>query len=93
MASEELRTFVLYDITDDRTRYNIAEVCFDFGLVRVQYSAFAGSLSRNKREELFLRLRSTLGQEEGKILVQPVCQKDVEAVLVHANERPPEAEL
>ncbi|MBI3786304.1 MAG: CRISPR-associated endonuclease Cas2 [Deltaproteobacteria bacterium] len=88
-----MRTFVLYDITDDRTRTNIAEVCLDFGLLRVQYSAFAGSLSRNKREELFLKLRDTLGKEEGKILVQPVCQKDVQSVLLHANEPLPEPEL
>jgi len=87
---EELRTFVLYDIVEDKTRARIAEACLDFGLVRVQYSAFAGSLNRNKREELFLRLRATLGDEVGKLLVQPVCQKDVAHMLLHENDEPPE---
>jgi CRISPR-associated protein Cas2 len=80
---EELRTFVIYDIVSDRVRAKIAEACLDFGLLRVQYSAFAGSLNRNKREELFLRLRETLGDDAGKILIQPVCQKDVQDMLIH----------
>ena len=53
---EELRTLVIYDIVEDRIRTRIADTCLDFGLIRIQYSAFAGLLNRNKREELFLRL-------------------------------------
>lgn len=90
---EELRTLVIYDIVEDRTRTKIADACLDFGLVRVQYSAFAGALNRNRREELFLRLRQTLGDEVGKILIQPVCDKDVGQLLLHENERPPEEEV
>ena len=86
----DLRTFVIYDITDDRLRSKISEACLDFGLTRIQYSAFAGSLNRNKREELFLRMRSLLGSEVGKLLVQPVCEKDASQVLVHENAVPPE---
>ncbi len=87
---EELRTFLIYDIVEDKVRAKIADICLDFGLVRVQYSAFAGALNRNKREELFLRLRHTLGEEVGKILMQPVCEKDVGQMLLHENEKPPE---
>jgi len=90
---EELRTLVIYDIVEDRTRTKIADACLDFGLVRVQYSAFAGALNRNRREELFLRLRQTLGDEVGKILIQPVCDKDVGQLLLHENEPPPEEEV
>jgi CRISPR-associated protein Cas2 len=93
MASEELRTFLIYDIVEDKVRAKIADVCLDFGLVRVQFSAFAGALNRNKREELFLRLRHTLGDEVGKILMQPVCEKDVGQMLLHENEKPPEEEV
>ena len=90
---DELRTLVIYDIVDDKIRLKIADACLDFGLVRVQYSAFAGALNRNKREELFLKLRDTLGDEVGKILMQPVCGKDVEQMLLHENEKPPEEEV
>jgi len=84
---EELRTLVIYDIVDDRIRTKIADACMDFGLMRIQYSAFAGYLNRNKREELFLRLRATLGTDYGKILIQPVCGKDVDELLLYEHER------
>jgi CRISPR-associated protein Cas2 len=53
---EEYGTVVLYDIPDDRIRTRISEACLDYGLERMQFSAFQGKLSRNKREELFLAL-------------------------------------
>ena len=90
---EELRTLVIYDIVEDRIRTRIADTCLDFGLIRIQYSAFAGLLNRNKREELFLRLCDRLGTDYGKILVQPVCGKDVADLLLHENERPPDEEV
>jgi CRISPR-associated protein Cas2 len=74
---EELTTYVIYDIEDDHIRNRIAEACKDYGLMRIQYSAFSGMLTRNKSNELFLRLKKELGKKQGKILVQPVCQKDV----------------
>ncbi len=85
---DELSTYVIYDIPDDRIRTRVAEVCKDYGLERVQYSAFNGLLTRNKREELFLRLEGTLGDQPGKILLQPVCEKDVRDGLCVENEAP-----
>ena len=41
---EELRTLVIYDIEDDRIRLKISETCLDYGLVRIQFSAFLGTL-------------------------------------------------
>lgn len=83
---EEVSTYVLYDIPDDSVRTRIADVCKDYGLERIQFSAFCGSLTRNKREELYLRLRETLGTRPGKILLQPVCEKDVRGGLSIENE-------
>lgn len=68
---------VIYDIPDDRIRYRVAERCKDYGLERIQYSAFAGDLDRNRREELMLRLAKTLGKKEGNIRLQPVCSRDL----------------
>lgn len=83
---EEITTYVLYDIPDDAVRTKIAEVCKDYGLARIQFSAFVGTLTRNKREELFLRLRDTLGERPGKILLQPVCEKDIRVGLRVEND-------
>ena len=82
---EELRTLVIYDIEDDKIRLRISETCLDYGLTRIQYSAFLGMLNRNKREELFLRLTSILDDRAGKIMLQPICHKDVQEVLVKEN--------
>jgi len=90
---EELRTLVIYDIPDDKIRLKISETCLDYGLVRIQYSAFLGTLNRNKREELFLKLCSLLEDNPGKILLQPVCDKDVKDVLVQENEAVDEPEV
>jgi len=53
----ELSTLVIYDIEDDRARTRVSEACKDFGLERLQFSCFRGTLSQNKREELYERLR------------------------------------
>ncbi|MEW6300108.1 MAG: CRISPR-associated endonuclease Cas2 [Thermodesulfobacteriota bacterium] len=89
---QEQRTIVLYDIRDDRLRTRVSEACLDYGLERIQYSAFQGQLSRNKRQELFLRLRALLEDSAGKILVQPVCEKDVKEAEWVENAGPEESE-
>jgi len=35
---------LVYDIPDDGKRTKIADVCLDYGLDRIQYSAFVGKL-------------------------------------------------
>ena len=68
---------LIYDIPDDRIRHRVSERCKDYGLSRIQYSAFAGELDRTRREELMLRLKKTLGRKEGNIRLQPVCTRDL----------------
>ena len=70
-----METLVVYDITDDPTRYKIAEVLKDYGFERIQKSAFLGDLNRNRREMLLLDLRKVLGEEVGHIQLVPVCNK------------------
>lgn len=89
---EELRTLVIYDIENDKLRLRISETCLDYGLSRIQYSAFLGILNKNKREELFLRLSSILDDNRGKIMLQPICGNDVKQVLIKENEKPGEPE-
>ena len=86
MRGEELLTFVVYDVPDDRIRVRVANVCKDFGLRRIQYSAFRGFLDATRREEMFARLADVLGEETGRILVVPVCEKDVRLQRLAENE-------
>jgi len=67
-----MRYILIYDIPDDRTRMKIAEICLDYGLDRIQYSAFLGRLTRGQQKEMMKKIRRRLGKRTGKILVIPV---------------------
>ena len=68
---------LVYDITHDSTRTKVADACLDYGMQRIQFSAFLGDLSRTHQEELFRKVRKRLGKKEGKVQLFPVCEKDM----------------
>ncbi len=71
-----MHCLLLYDIPHDGTRTKIADACLDYGLDRIQYSAFVGNISRNLQEELVLKIRKLLGKRDGRVLLLPICRKD-----------------
>ncbi|MBV8811530.1 MAG: CRISPR-associated endonuclease Cas2 [Acidobacteriaceae bacterium] len=81
-GSPEVSLILIYDIEDDRLRSRIAEICFDYGLERIQFSAFFGKLNRNRRQELSLRVQRELGKESGRIRIVPVCEQDLKDMWV-----------
>lgn len=70
------QVILVYDIENDRVRSKIADACLDYGLDRVQFSAFTGKLSRNHQQELMLRIGKLLGDGVGNVKLVPVCDKD-----------------
>jgi len=92
MAQTESTTVVLYDIPHDRTRTKVSEKCLDFGLVRFQYSAFHGPLTRNRREELGLILEHLVEVHGGAIALIPVCAVD-SADWINIHIEPPPTEI
>ncbi|MFQ3634025.1 CRISPR-associated endonuclease Cas2 [Roseiflexus sp.] len=62
-----MRCLLIYDISDDRTRQKIADACLDYGLQRIQYSAFSGNLSRTHQRELMTEVKRRLGKHTGNI--------------------------
>lgn len=90
MRGQELLTYVVYDIVSDRIRFKIAGVCKDYGLDHIQYSVFSGPLDATRRREIFTRLGDTLGNNEGRILILQICEKDAGARLeIARGPRPP----
>ena len=81
-GSPEVSLVLIYDIEDDRLRTRVADVCMDYGLDRIQFSAFFGKLNRNRRQELALRLRNELGNESGRVRIIPVCEQDLKDMWV-----------
>ncbi|MCC9077508.1 CRISPR-associated endonuclease Cas2 [Litorilinea aerophila] len=71
-----MRCLLIYDIPDDRVRTRIADFCLDYGLDRIQYSAFVGELSSNHQEELMLKIQQRLGNAAGKVELFPICRQD-----------------
>lgn len=70
----EVAVVVLYDVENDRIRTRVSEVCLNYGLERIQYSAFLGKINRNRRQELALRLQDEVGSEVARIRIIPVTE-------------------
>ena len=71
-----MHVLLVYDITSDRVRAKVADACLDYGLDRIQYSAFAGRLSSNHQRELMRRIRALLDDGDNKITLIPICDAD-----------------
>jgi CRISPR-associated protein Cas2 len=74
-----MRCFLVYDIPHDGKRSKIADVCLDYGLDRVQFSAFIGELRATHRDELMLKVKKILGKQPGKVLLFAINAADWEA--------------
>lgn len=73
------RCLVVYDIVEDRVRAKVADLCFDYGLSRIQYSAYVGTLTRTHQDELLQKARRRLGRTEGHVALFPICDADFRA--------------
>ncbi len=67
---------LLYDIADNRRRAKAADICLDYGLERIQYSAFLGDITATRRDELLAKLRRLLTGADARVHLFPLCEKD-----------------
>ena len=81
-----MQCLVVYDIPDDRIRGKVADACLDYGLDRIQYSAFLGDLEPTHQEELLLKIADQLGEKPGNVQLFPICEKDWRGRLVVIQE-------
>jgi CRISPR-associated protein Cas2 len=75
-------TWVIYDISKDRTRTKIAKRCLDFGLYRVQKSCYLGDVPPNRVEEILMFSRELLNLETDAVFVFPMCREDYNRVQI-----------
>jgi CRISPR-associated protein Cas2 len=75
-------TWVVYDISSNRTRTKVAKRCLDFGLYRVQKSVFLGDIAVNRIEEIILFSRELMSLEKDSVYVFPMCHEDFERVRI-----------
>jgi len=70
----EVSVLVLYDVENDRIRDKLASLCMDYGLDRIQFSAFLGKINRNRRQELSLRIQDLIGNQSARVRVIPILE-------------------
>jgi len=68
-----MRYLVIYDITDDNLRALVAETLKDYGLQRIQYSAFIGNLRRDKLNSLTVDLKNLVKDLVENVQIFPMC--------------------
>ena len=78
-----MRCMLVYDIPHDSLRTKAADFCLDFGLDRVQYSAFVGELSRNRMEELMTKIKDKIGKHPARVMLLPVPAEGWETRLIY----------
>lgn len=69
-----MRYIIVYDITDDNLRTLTAEMLKDYGLKRIQKSAFMGNLKKHILHSLLADLRRMVTVDS--VLVFPLCDAD-----------------
>jgi CRISPR-associated protein Cas2 len=69
-----MRYVVIYDITDDNLRALVAEALKDYGLQRIQYSAFIGELRRDELNSLLVDLRKLIKDLTENVQLYPLCE-------------------
>ena len=70
-----MRYLLIYDITNDNIRTKVADACLDYGLERIQYSAFAGTLSKVHQRELILKITRRIGKHSASVQLFPLDEK------------------
>ena len=76
-GAAEVSVLVLYDVEEDRIRNKLADLCLDYGLERIQFSAFQGKINRNRRQELSLRIQKLIGSKSARVRIVPVSEDAV----------------
>lgn len=72
--------WVIYDITDNRTRQKVSDRCKNYGLYRVQKSVFLGDLNTNDRESLGLECEELIDTEKDSVYVFPMDDQSFKKV-------------
>jgi CRISPR-associated protein Cas2 len=73
-------TWIVYDISKDKTRNKVAKICKNYGLYRVQKSAFLGDLNKNQQDEISISIKEICDKEKDSVYIFPMCNEDFNKV-------------
>lgn len=63
--------WVVYDISDNKTRNKAAKYCINKGLYRIQKSVFLGTLDNNQKDELKVIMEDLISGEDDSVYIFP----------------------
>lgn len=71
--------WILYDITNDRSRTHVAKACKQAGLYRVQYSVFLGQLNAHQKDSLTLQIEALIDEEKDSVYIFPMSKDELQS--------------
>ncbi|MBW1920410.1 MAG: CRISPR-associated endonuclease Cas2 [Deltaproteobacteria bacterium] len=74
--------WIIYDIVEDNVRARVAKTCKQYGLERVQKSAFLGKLKMSRFDELSEKCLDLINEDEDSVYLFPFCQDDFRKIKV-----------
>lgn len=77
-----MRVVIVYDISDDGKRFKVARVLEQWGLARIQRSAFTGYLQVARVRDLARKLEAMIDFDSDVIHIIPVQPQDWARVIV-----------
>ena len=77
--------WLIYDISNDKTRSNISKTALKYGLQRVQKSVFLGTINKNSLDELILKSERIIDEETDSLYAFPMCKTDFKSVILRGQ--------
>ena len=72
--------WVIYDISEDKSRSKVSRFCLDYGLYRVQKSVFLGDLNGNERDSIALQCEEVIDLDTDSVYIFPMDDKSFKKV-------------
>ncbi len=71
----ELSYYAIYDVSDNATRSRLVRMLKDAGFIRVQKSAFCGTLSGQEKKDLLERIKFTMKDDSDSFYLILTCHR------------------
>lgn len=85
LKPDESLTWILYDISSDKSRRHVVKACQEAGLYRVQKSVFLGTVKHNRLDELSMRIEDQIDTDTDRVYIFPMCAMDFRKVILQGQ--------
>ena len=74
--------WVIYDIKKDKQRNKVSKACKLAGLYRVQKSVFLGTIEKNEKDTLELRVNELIDTETDSVYIFPMSKPELKQTVL-----------